>query len=134
MAEVGAKKTAKLFSSHPQAGFPSPGDDLVEKSLDLNDLLIDQPSSTFFVRVSGDSMEGSRIFDEDILIVDRSKEAKAGTIVIAAVYGEMVVKRLEKLNGQMALVSTNEEYKPILVNDSEDIYIWGVVTGLVRNI
>lgn len=121
-----------LYASRPAAGFPSPGDDLVEQPLDLNDLLIDNPTATFFVRVSGDSMEGAKIFEGDILVVDRSVEAVSGKIVVAAVYGELVVKRLEKTKSGLALVSENESYSPILIDEMEDCFIWGVVIGDVR--
>ena len=121
-----------LYASQPAAGFPAPGDDLVEQPLDLNDLLIDNPTATFFVKVSGDSMEGAKIFDGDILVIDRSVEAKAGLIVVAAVYGELVVKRLQKTSTGLALVSENTEYQPILIDDTEGCFIWGVVTGSVR--
>lgn len=121
-----------LFASQPAAGFPAPGDDLVEKPLDLNDLLIDNPTATFFVRVAGDSMEGAGIFDGDILVVDRSVEAVDGKIVVAAVFGELVVKRLKKTSTSTELVSENEAYKPISINDVDDVYIWGVVIGSAR--
>lgn len=131
-ARRGAKQTVQLFASRPQAGFPSPGDDEVEKALDLNDLLIDHPAATFFVRVSGDSMEDAGIFDGDILVVDRSEEPKEGRIVIAAVYGELAVKRLRRIDGELALVSENPNYKPIFIHESDDVFLWGVVTGSVR--
>lgn len=121
-----------LFTAQPAAGFPSPGDDLVERPLDLNDLLIDNPTSTFFVRVSGDSMEGAGIFNGDYLIVDRSVDPVQGKIVVAAIFGELVVKRLSQHNSKVALVSENEEYEPITINDQEDVYIWGVVIGSAR--
>jgi len=76
-----------LYSSRPQAGFASPGDDQIEKVLDINDLVVKNPASTFFVRVEGDSMEGAGIFSGDVLVVDRSITAKDGRIVVAAVYG-----------------------------------------------
>lgn len=121
-----------LFSSRPAAGFPAPGDDLVERPLDLNELLVDNPTSTFFVQVSGDSMEGAGIFDGDFLVVDRSVSPATGKIVVAAVYGELVVKRLAKVDGRMALVSENADYKPIFVDESDDVFIWGVVVGSAR--
>ncbi len=129
-----SEKKAKtpLFSSRPSAGFPAPGDDLVEKPLDLNDLLIDNPTSTFFVRVAGDSMEGAGIFDGDILVVDRSVEAIDGRIVVAAVFGELVVKRLRKYPSYAELVSENDAYQPIRISDVDDVYIWGVVIGSAR--
>jgi len=65
-----------LYSSRPSAGFPAPGDDQVERVLDINDLVVQNPSSTFFVRVEGDSMIGAGIFSGDVLVIDRSKDAK----------------------------------------------------------
>jgi DNA polymerase V len=121
-----------LFSSQPAAGFPAPGDDMVEKPLDLNDLLIDNPTATFFVKVAGDSMEGAGIFDGDILVVDRSLTPVDGSIVVAAVYGELVVKRLKKYPQKATLISENDAYEPIVITDADDIFIWGVVSGSVR--
>lgn len=121
-----------LYSSAPAAGFPAPGDDMVEKSLNVHEYLVKHPVSTFFVRVEGDSMEGAGIFSGDILVVDRSVEAVSGKIVVAAVGGGLVVKRLAKLNGSMVLMSENETYAPITVTGDEECFIWGVVTGSVR--
>ncbi len=129
---VGNQLYRPLFASRPAAGFPAPGDDMVEKPLDLNDLLIDHPDATFFVRVEGDSMEGAGIFSGDILIVDRSIVAASGHIVVAAVYGEMVVKRLAREGNSLLLVSENADYKPIRLAEAEDCFVWGVVTGSVR--
>jgi DNA polymerase V len=121
-----------LYASRPQAGFPAPGDDQVENILDINDLVVKNPASTFFVRVEGDSMTGAGIFSGDVLVVDRSKDATDGLIVVAAVNGELVVKRLS-LEGETALlVSENENYEPITVGDGEECFIWGVVVGSVR--
>ena len=130
--QVGKKQSTPLFASQPAAGFPAPGDDMVEKPLDLNDLLIDNPTATFFVRVAGDSMEGAGIFDGDILVVDRSVTPKDESIVVAAVYGELVVKRLKKYPNKAVLVSENEGYEPIVITDIDDIFIWGVVVGSAR--
>lgn len=121
-----------MYSAQPAAGFPAPGDDLVEEPLDLNDLLVENPTATFFVKVSGDSMEGARIFDGDVLVVDRSIEPTGGAIVVAAVYGELVVKRLKKTASGLALISENEAYEPIVIDDTEGCFIWGVVIGLAR--
>ena len=121
-----------LYSSRPQAGFPSPGDDQIEKVLDINDLVVKHPASTFFVRVEGDSMEGAGIFSGDVLVVDRSLTPHDGSIVVAAVYGELVVKRLQARDASYQLVSENEHYKPILLNENDDCFVWGVVVGSVR--
>jgi DNA polymerase V len=131
-ARIFKKQPAPLFASQPAAGFPAPGDDVVEKPLDLNDLLIDNPTATFFVRVAGDSMEGAGIFNGDILVVVRSVEATDGRIVVAAVFGELVVKRLKKYKDKAELVSENDSYRPIAINDVDDVYIWGVVIGSAR--
>ncbi len=128
----GNEQAHPLYSAQPAAGFPAPGDDLLEEPLDLNDLLVENPTATFFVRVTGDSMEGARIFDGDVLVVDRSIEPTSGAIVVAAVYGELVVKRLKKTVSGLALVSENENYEPILVDDTEGCFIWGVVVGSAR--
>ncbi len=123
-----------LYSSRPQAGFPAPGDDPLEKVRDINDLVVKNPASTFFVRVEGDSMEGAGIFSGDVLVVDRSLTPKDGLIVVAAVYGEMVVKRLKLHGDTHLLVSENEQYEPIHVNGNEDCFVWGVVVGSVRQL
>lgn len=130
-AKVGTKK-APLFSSQPAAGFPAPGDDQIEKMLDINDLVVENPASTFYVRVSGDSMEGAGIFSNDVLVVDRSIEPKNGSIVVAAVFGELVVKFLEKNGSGTKLVSATEGYAPIDVAEHDDCYVWGCVVGSVR--
>ncbi len=121
-----------LYTSRPQAGFPAPGDDQVEKVLDINDLVVKHPTSTFFVRVEGDSMVGAGIFSDDVLVVDRSVTPKDGSIVVAAVYGELVVKRLSARGDTHILVSENEDYEPIVIGGNEDCFIWGVVVGSVR--
>jgi len=121
-----------LYLTQTAAGFPAPGDDLIEKALDLNDLLIDNPTATFFVKVQGDSMEGAKIFSGDILVVDRSVSSVSGKIVVAAVYGEMVVKRLKITPGKTQLVSEQSGYDPILITDNDDCFVWGVVVGCVR--
>jgi len=128
------KAECTLYETSPAAGFPAPGDDVVEQPLDLNDLLIDNQTATFFVRVTGDSMEGARIFDGDVLVVDRSVRAGHGHIVVAAVFGELVVKRLQATSSATQLVSAQEGYAPINISDNDDVYVWGVVIGSARRI
>lgn len=131
-ATAHAAQALPHFSNQPAAGFPAPGDDLVEQPLDINDLLIEHPEATFYVRVSGDSMEGAGIFGGDILVVDREVEPRSGAVVVAAVYGELVVKRLQKHGDGFALVSEQDGYAPIIINENEDCTVWGVVTGSIR--
>lgn len=123
---------APLYSSRPAAGFPAPGDDQVERVLDINDLVVKHPASTFFVRVEGDSMEGAGIFSNDVLVVDRAVAPTHGAIVVAAVYGEMVVKRLHAQGDTHTLISEKEGYEPIAVSENDECFVWGVVVGSVR--
>jgi DNA polymerase V len=117
-----------LYASQVQAGFPSPADDYIERYLDLNSEFIKHPASTFVVRATGDSMREAGIFPGDYLLVDRSLEARDGKIVIAAVNGELTVKRLSKKNGQVQLLPANPQFKPIDLSAEEELVIWGVVT------
>lgn len=121
-----------LYSARPQAGFPAPSDDHIEEMLNIQKLLVPNPLTTFYVRVEGDSMEGAHIFSGDILIVDRGVIPKDGSIVVAAVYGEMVVKRLVARGTTHMLVSHHTAYAPIDITHNEDCFIWGVVTGCAR--
>lgn len=123
-----------LYSNTVQAGFPSPADDSIECKLDLNTHLIQHPAATFFVRASGDSMKNAGIQSGDILIVDRSLEATHGKIVIAAVNGELTVKRLSHQNGKVQLVAENPSYKTIHITEAQDLMIWGVVTCVIHQV
>lgn len=127
-----ANPALPLFASSPQAGFPAPGDDLVHEELNVHDLLVKHPESTFFVRVEGDSMEGAGIFSGDVLVIDRSVEPKHGSIVVAVVDGGLVVKRLRVEREGLFLISENAAYEPIKVAPEADCFVWGVVTGSVR--
>lgn len=121
-----------LFSCGVSAGFPSPADDYIGRQLDLNDLLIRNPAATFFVRVAGDSMTGVGINDNDILVVDRSLEPSNGKIIIAAVNGELTVKRLVKTDSVCRLVAENPNYSPIEVTEELSCVVWGVVTSVIH--
>ncbi len=121
-----------LYVTRPSAGFPVPGDDTFDEALNVHDLLVEHPQATFFVRVAGDSMEGVGIFSGDILVVDRSIRPRHGSIVVAAVYGEMVVKQVQLQADRLALTSAKEGYDPIVIVNGEDCVVWGVVVGSVR--
>lgn len=123
-----------LFLSGVQAGFPSPADDFIDKRLDLNEHLIQHPAATFFVRAVGDSMLGAGIHNGDLLIVDRAVEAQVGKTIIAAVHGELTVKRLERKGDRLLLVPANPDYPSVDVTDGEGFEIWGVVTFVVHNL
>lgn len=123
-----------LAAGRVSAGFPSPAADYAEKRLDINDYLIRSPVSTFFFEVQGDSMEGARIFDGDVLVVDRSITALHGHIVVAFVDGERLVKRLHRRGGRVALLAENPAYAPLEVREGMELLIWGVVVGTFRRI
>ena len=117
------------FINRVSAGFPSPAEDYMYKSLDLNELMIKRPSATFFCRVSGESMRDLGIFDGDLLVVDRAVTPYHGAVVLAAVNGELACKILDTRN--QLLRSANPHYAPIPVGDS-DLVIEGVISFSVR--
>lgn len=122
-----------LFTSKVAAGFPSPADDYVDKWLDLNDLLVPEKESTFFVRVKGESMRDANIHPGDLLIVDRSREAKDGDIVIAVLDGELTVKRLSMTDSTVvALIPANPDFPTITLKDGQELMVWGIVTHSVH--
>ncbi len=121
-----------LFSGGVSAGFPSPAEDYTDRKLDLNELLIKNPAATFFVRVEGDSMVGAGIQHDDILVVDRSRQAVSGDIVIAVLDGELTVKRLFRGAHCARLLAENPDYPAIEIGEERDCEIWGVVTSVVH--
>jgi len=123
-----------LFSGKVAAGFPSPADDYIEKTLDLNDLLIHKPAATFFVRAEGESMLGAGIHPNDILVVDRSIEPVVGKVVICALNGELTVKRLKSIGSEITLGAENPTYADIIVQEEIDFMIWGVVTNVIHSL
>ena len=123
-----------LFLCHVAAGFPSPADDYMEGALDLNEHVIKHPSATYFVRASGDSMNGAGIFNGDLMIVDRSLEPVHGRVVIAEVDGQLTVKRLSKLKGSFSLQSENANYPPIELQEGNEVVVWGVVTHVLHDL
>ncbi len=125
-----SKLRLPCFLSNVPAGFPSPAEDYVEKTLDLNDFIA-HPAATFFVKADGDSMVGAGIYPGDLLIVDRSLEAKHRNIVIAVVNGDMTVKRLIKHTQGWFLKPENDSYPTLEMNEGDEI--WGVVINSMRN-
>lgn len=126
------KLTIPLFSSTVAAGYPSPAEDHIDNTLDLNEYLVERPSSTFMLRVEGESMKNVGILPDDILIVDRSITAVHNKIVIAAVDGELTVKRLFHRGPLIKLLPENPDYPEIELESESDLIIWGVVIGSFR--
>ncbi|MEM9817194.1 MAG: translesion error-prone DNA polymerase V autoproteolytic subunit [Cyanobacteria bacterium P01_D01_bin.6] len=121
-----------FYSCSVAAGFPSPADDHLDGRLNLDEHLIRHPSATFIVRAAGDSMIGAGIHHNDLLIVDRSLEATDGKVVIAAVDGELTVKRLRKHEGKVYLMPENSAYPPLEMTKGQEMVIWGVVTTVIH--
>jgi DNA polymerase V len=123
-----------LFLERVSAGFPSPAEDYIEKTLDLNELCIQHPAATFFVRVQGESMIEAGIFPGDVLVVDRSLRAQHGDIIIASLESEMTVKELHLNPPPVYLLPRNPAYQPILIEEGMVLEVFGVVTNVVRSL
>lgn len=132
--DSGENNFPPLMSNTIAAGFPSPAEQYVEAPLDLNQLLISRPAATFFLRVAGDSMIDAGIFEGDILVVDRSIEAKDGMIVVACVDGEFTVKTLKKDTGFIRLEPANSSYPVITFKEGMELRIFGVVTSTIHRL
>ena len=128
---IGKNLTFDLYDQGVSAGNPQPPFGESSEKIDLNKLLITNEIATFFCRVSGRSME-PHTRNGDVLMVDRSIEPEAGKMVIAVINGEMTVKRLSVVNGQMTLTAENPNYPDVNVGDFDESMIWGVVTNVIH--
>lgn len=124
--------TIPLFLSSVQAGFPSPADDFLDKKINLNDFLIDNPSATFLLKVKGSSMIGAGIAEGDYLIVDRSLYPKTGDIIVAYIDGEFTVKRYFVENRRIILRPENDLHRDIKVEEYNDFQVFGVVKNVIK--
>ncbi len=121
-----------LAGERVAAGFPSPADDYVEVGIDLNEQLIRHPTSTFFLRVSGESMLGAGIHHGDLLVVDRSLDPRPGRVVVAVLDGEFTLKRLVQHQGRLRLEAANPAYPPLELHRCGDVQIWGVAIHVIH--
>lgn len=113
-------------------GFGAAADDYMERGIDLNEQLIINKPATFFMRVSGSSMVNAGIYDDDIVIVDKSIKPQNGKIVIAVLDGELLIRRYERTMHKLRLVPETTKLAPIEVGEFSDCKIWGVVTCVIR--
>ncbi len=133
IASESASSRVPVTSQAVACGFPSPAQDWMDEGVDLNAHLIAHPAASFIVRASGESMEGSGIFDGDELIVDRSLSPADGDVVLAVIDGEFTVKHL-RLDAPRRLEPANEQFPTILLEGREDARLWGVVTYCLRHL
>ncbi len=131
---INGRREIPLFTSFVTAGFPSPADDYLDKNIDLNEYLIANQSSTFLVRVKGDSMQGCGILDGDILVVDRSLEPAHNRVIVGIIDGEFTVKRFVRENGKAWLKPENPAYSSIEITPERDFTAWGVVTFAIHDL
>lgn len=121
------------LSGSVSAGFPSPAQDYADVSLDLNKELIRNPSSTFFARVSGHSMQGAGIEDGDLLVIDKSLTPSDGDIAVCFLDGEFTLKRIQRDKKGLTLLPAHPDYPPIPVTDDNHFVLWGIVTYSIKD-
>lgn len=115
-----------------QAGFPSPAQDYISESIDLNHEIVRHPAATFYGRVSGDSMIGDGIDPDDIIVIDRSLEPQDDDLAVCCVDGDFTLKRIRLETDKVWLIPANESFDPILVTPDTRFEIWGVVTYTIK--
>ena len=116
------------------AGFPSPADDFKEIRISLDKELVKNQESTFYARVSGDSMLGAGIDDGDLLIIDKSLSPENGKIVICFIDGEFTVKRIKKEKNRLYLMPENKKYNHTEIKEENELIIWGVVEYVIKKV
>jgi DNA polymerase V len=129
----GTKMKLPFMDVGISAGFPSPADDFIELSIDLNKHLIKHKDTTFFAKVKGHSMKDAGIYDGDLLVIDKSLEPQDGKIAICQIDGEFTVKRIKIEENLIWLIAENENYKPIKVTPENELMIWGIVIHSIKS-
>ena len=123
-----------FYQSNVPAGFPSPAENFMDLDLSLQDYLVQNPSATFCVRVTGDSMKNAGISSGDVMIIDRALEPKNNTIVLAVLDGEFTVKRIQKKADGLFLKPENKDFKAIQITEEMNFQVWGVVTHIIHKV
>ncbi len=123
-----------LINNFVIAGFPSPADNYIDTNININEELIHHPSSTFLLRVKGESMRNAGILDGDLLIVDRSLNPRPGDIVVAIIDGSFIVKRLAYRQNISYLEAEHPNYPAIDLSHYESVQIWGVATFSIHKL
>lgn len=123
-----------LAGSSVPAGFPSPADDYLDRALDFNEVLIQNPAATFAVRIAGESMLGLGLFAGDIAVINRARKPVNGNVVLALIDGDFTVKTYRLREGRVWLQAENPAYPDIEIRDGTDFEVWGVVTHSIRHL
>ena len=114
------------------AGFPSPAEDYAEPVLDLNRYVVKNQASTFYARITGNSMEGVGIQDGDIVVIDKSLEPSNDQIAVCFIDGEFTLKRIHLENGRLFLMPHNPSFPPIEITEENNFQVWGIVTYVIK--
>ncbi len=130
--DYATEATLPFVEAGLRAGFPSPADDFIELSIDINKEYIKNRDTTFFAKVKGDSMKDAGIFDGDLLIIDKSLEPQDNKIAVCQIDGAFTVKRIKIEKNIVWLIAENEAYQPIKVTPENDLMIWGIVTASIK--
>ena len=125
-------QTVPLMGATAPCGFPSPADDYLDRALDFNELIIENPATTFAVRASGLSMTGAGIFPGDIVVVNRARNVAHENIILALIDGEFTIKRYVVRNGVITLHPENPDFRDIVITEGLEFEVWGVVTRSIR--
>ena len=129
-----SETTLPLFISNIQAGFPSPADSYLEAVISLDDICIQNPSSTILGRIKGDSLKDIAIFEGDIAVIDKSIQPKHSDLVVCAIDGEFTAKILHIDNPGIKLIAANPKFQPIIIEEFTEFKVWGVITFVIQNI
>lgn len=133
-AETSEDLNLSYIEAGISAGFPSPANDFLDVSIDLNKVLVKNPSATFYGRVKGNSMIDAGLNDGDLLVIDKSLEPKNGKIAVCFIDGEFTIKRIKVEKDKCFLMPANDQYKPIEIQTENDLIIWGIVTTIIKSV
>ena len=131
--DYSSKLELPFFDVGISAGFPSPADDFQELKISFDkEVFGTSPSTIFCARVSGSSMEGAGISNNDIIAVDRLLDPEDGDIAVCLIHDEFTLKRLRVEKDCVWLIPENDNYKPIQITDNESFQIWGIVINTLK--
>lgn len=127
-------KKRPIINEDIHAGFPSPAEDFKEIRISLDKELITNEDATFYARVRGNSMIDANIEDGDLLVIDRSIEARDGKVAVCMIDGDFTVKRIKMGDNCLYLIPENKKFKPIKVTDENEFIVWGIVTYVIKKV